>query len=731
MSRAGRDVPSHVAAADARPAVSASSAHESLLEAQRRVLEMIVRGEPLSEILAALCLIVESQAPDAVKSAILLVDDSGLHLGGGVGPSLPPAYHAALADVPIDATLGTCAAAAALREPVVTPAIADCARWRPLSHLPLALGLKAAWSMPIFSSHGSVLGTFGTYFTCPREPTVPERQLVAVLAQTAALAIERRNFDHAIRTSSWRDRFLAELATATQSLSAPEDIMRTAARMLAEYLDVDRCAYAEIENGEFVITGDFTCGVPSIVGRWPLAAFGPACEHAMQAGQPYVVEDALGDVRISSAHLPAYEATQIRAVICVPLHKDGIFSAAMAVHAAAPRRWTSEEIELVALVVSRCWESLERAAAGHALREQRARLDYAVRLSGIGFWYCDLPFAELAWDERVKEHFFLDSDRRISIDEFFAILHPDDRAPTQRAIENSISQRRPYDVVYRTQNRDRTQTKWIRALGGTTYDESGIAVRFDGVTVDVTNEKLDEAELARALDQLREQDRRKDEFLATLAHELRNPLAPIVTALEVLGRTSDAATAANMRAMLGRQVRHLVRLVDDLLDLSRVTLGKVRLERKRIDLREVLDSAIALSRPLLAANEHRFTVSIQDGPMPLDGDATRLAQVLANLLNNAAKYTPRGGRIELSARRESAQLVVEVSDNGIGIAAAWLPRVFDLFTQVAPGESASQSGLGIGLTLVKRLVQLHGGEVGVTSAGPGQGSTFCVRLPLG
>nr|MBA2320845.1 response regulator [Deltaproteobacteria bacterium] len=233
-------------------------------------------------------------------------------------------------------------------------------------------------------------------------------------------------------------------------------------------------------------------------------------------------------------------------------------------------------------------------------------------------------------------------------------------------------------------------------------------------------------ENARLTDQLREHDRRKDEFLAILAHELRNPLAPLRTGLSILD-IADAPRAARTRAMMGRQLGNLVRLVDDLLDVSRITLGKVSLRAERLDLARVVEDAVDTARPLLEARQHRLEVALPNGPVAIDGDPTRLSQVLANLLSNAAKYTPERGRIALVVAQEGATAVIRVVDDGVGIAPAMLPRVFDLFTQVA-GET--QSGLGIGLTLARRLVALHGGTVEAESPGPGQGSTFTVRLPV-
>ena len=243
---------------------------------------------------------------------------------------------------------------------------------------------------------------------------------------------------------------------------------------------------------------------------------------------------------------------------------------------------------------------------------------------------------------------------------------------------------------------------------------------------------FDTTRLRKAEQGLREADRRKDEFLATLAHELRNPLAPIRNGLQILRLAgTDTVAAGHVQEMLERQVSHLVRLVDDLMEVARVTRGRIELRKEPVDLGAMLRSAIETSRPLIEAARHELTVELPAEPVTLMADSVRLAQIVANLLNNAAKYTEDGGRIALSARREGNHAVISVRDSGVGIPLEVLPRVFDLFAQADRTYHRAQGGLGIGLTLVRTLVELHGGTVAATSDGVGYGSEFIVRLPLG
>lgn len=234
----------------------------------------------------------------------------------------------------------------------------------------------------------------------------------------------------------------------------------------------------------------------------------------------------------------------------------------------------------------------------------------------------------------------------------------------------------------------------------------------------------------RQREETRASSQRKDEFLATLAHELRNPLAPIASALGVLRTARAGPTADKLLEVMDRQLRHMVHMVDDLLDVSRVTSGKITLRTETLDLPELVDSAVETSLPAIKAAGHAFEVRIEDEALQVTGDRTRLCQVFTNLLNNAAKYTPPGGRIELVARREGDSAVLQVRDDGLGIPREMLSRVFELFAQVGHAAEHTHGGLGLGLALVKKLVQMHGGEVSADSAGLGRGSTFTVRLPL-
>jgi PAS domain S-box-containing protein len=272
--------------------------------------------------------------------------------------------------------------------------------------------------------------------------------------------------------------------------------------------------------------------------------------------------------------------------------------------------------------------------------------------------------------------------------------------------------------------------RWLLVTVDPLRDSGGAVKGGLCIASDITPRRRLEVELRRRAEELAAADRRKDEFLAMLAHELRNPLAPIANALEAirLNRNDRAATDEALD-IAGRQVGHMARMLDDLLDVSRFTRGNVQLRKAPVDLATILTQAVETSRPLIEAGGHELSTSFPAAPVWLEGDPTRLAQVISNLLNNAAKYTDRGGRITLTAVREGNEAIVTVRDNGFGLSAEMLPRVFDLFTQEDRSLDRAQGGLGIGLTLVRSLVQLHGGSISAQSAGPGLGSEFRIRLP--
>ena len=308
-------------------------------------------------------------------------------------------------------------------------------------------------------------------------------------------------------------------------------------------------------------------------------------------------------------------------------------------------------------------------------------------------------------------------------------VHADDHAKTLALWTESLKSKTLHENQFRVRLRDGSY-RWFAVRGVPVFDVDGSVREWVGANTDFHDRKLAEDALRRLAADLSDMDRRKDEFLATLAHELRNPLAPIRSGLQVLQLSDISEDEANeTRVMMERQLNQLVRLVDDLMDVSRIVTGKIELQWKTVSLSDVLDSAIETSRSLIDQMNHQLSVSLPGSPIRLDADFTRLSQVFLNLLNNAAKYSEPNGKINVDAKQEGDEVVVSIRDSGIGISSENLPLIFDMFTQADQSLEKSRGGLGIGLSLVRRLVEMHQGSVEAKSAGAGRGSEFVVRIP--
>jgi PAS domain S-box-containing protein len=364
----------------------------------------------------------------------------------------------------------------------------------------------------------------------------------------------------------------------------------------------------------------------------------------------------------------------------------------------------------------------DRKLAEEALRESE-RLYRAIGESiDYGVWVCDPQGRNVYTSESFLRLVGL-TQEQCSEFGWSSVLHPDDAEQTIAEWKACVETGDQWDIEHRFRGLD---GEWhpILARGVPVRNEQGRITAWAGINLDISRQKHVESEL-------READRRKDEFLATLAHELRNPLAPIRSSIEILKIPRiDPAVAGQAREVMERQVHHLVRLVDDLIDVSRVMRGRIDLRTERIELATIVARAIETAQPVIDGHGHRLELTIPSAAIHVNGDPVRLTQVVGNLLTNAAKYTDANGTIRLSAERENGEAVLRVRDNGIGIAPAMLPSIFDLFVQVDHDASRSHSGLGVGLTLVAKLVELHGGTVVARSEGLGKGSEFVVRFPL-
>lgn len=517
-------------------------------------------------------------------------------------------------------------------------------------------------------------------------------------------------------------RFLVELDDRLRSLIGPDAIALAAAEFLGKYLNVNRCAYANMEADQvtFNLTGNYTNSVPSIIGRYDCAAFGSEFLRLCHNGLPYVVQDSETDERTASVK-DIYRQTQIRAVVFVPIIKDGKFVAGMAVHQTTPRQWQAAEIRLLGMVANRCWESIERNRITRELRESEAKFRTITNAMPQMVWTAQSDGIVDYHNERLAEFVGWSQDGSLG-DAWGILLHPDDQELAAETWSHSVATGSSYEITYRLRHHS-GEYRWTLARAHPVKNESGEIVKWMGTNTDIHVQKVAERVL-------QEENKRKDEFLAMLAHELRNPLAPISAAAELLSMTkSEDAHVQRTTAIIRRQVEHMTGLVDDLLDVSRVTRGIIQLENAFVDIKQVITDAVEQVRPQVEQHRHQLSMHVTAESIFVTGDYKRLVQVVSNLLDNAAKYTPVGGEISVGVETCANEVVLRVSDNGIGMQSDLLEDVFDLFHQGERASDRRQGGLGIGLALVKSLVERHHGGVTVYSAGPNQGSEFVVRLP--
>ncbi len=556
---------------------------------------------------------------------------------------------------------------------------------------------------PVYSRHGMVIGT-------------------SMVARDITL---RKVAERERRRNEHEQRLLVSIHDATRGLADPGAVMLETVSRVGEHFGVTRCAYGEVDldAGSVVITQGFTRDVPTVAGRYPLGVFGETMLAELRAGRTAIIED----VRVSALAAGALPSTtfarmQIVAMVCVPLTRSGRLVAILVMADSVPRDWDPRDAALLEQIAERTLFAVESARAASALRESRDVLALAMGAGRMGAWSREVATGDVWWSPELEAIVGLPPGGfGGSENAFYAMVHRDDLRAMTQAIAAAVESRTDYQVEFRFRHKS-GEWRWMEGRGRAVYLPDGTPAMLYGLGIDVTERR-------RAVEALHEADRRKDEFLATLAHELRNPLAPITAGLHVLRLTGGKGEAAGAaRQIIERQVTQMVRLVDDLLDVARISTGKTELRCAPMDLADAVRDAVETNGPLLAAAEQRLDLTLPDSPVFVSADRTRLAQVFANLLNNSAKYSARQQPVALSVSVDGADAVVRVLDHGVGIAADSLPAIFEMFRQGDPGPR-SQGGLGIGLFLVKRIVEMHGGSVAARSAGPGRGSEFVVRIP--
>jgi signal transduction histidine kinase/DNA-binding response OmpR family regulator len=543
-----------------------------------------------------------------------------------------------------------------------------------------------------------------------------------------AMARELHLQKEASRLLTERENFRGAFGDATRSITDEQALKRKASFLLGRQLKASRIIYGEIAaDGTVIIGNSYIDDVDQIDGRYRLNDFGPTLEATLSSGTSLIATDIPNDHRYSTLEKIAYAQLDIVAIFAIPILKHGRFVAVLGVHQNRPRFWTDEEIAMAREIGELTWSAVEHTRSEKKLAAKEWQLtqmlqimpSFSALLSGPNFVF------------QMANQSYFDLIGRGSEIIGKAVLD---------AIPEIVDQPFPalLEAVYRTGKPFEAKSMAIRLISGPGGRLKNIFVDFvylplrdtEGNVSSIFVHGVDRTTEVQTTEMLHEQDIRKDEFLATLAHELRNPLAPIRNSFQLLKRSPNTEVIANTLPVMERQLAHLVRLIDDLLDVSRISSGKIELVRQRISAQDVAIAALETSQPMIESSGHAIALELPAEPIWLEADPMRLAQVFGNLLTNASKYTKPGGQIKLVIERQGQTAVFSVLDQGLGIPADMLDKVFEIFTQVDRTLNRAEGGLGVGLSLVKKLVELHGGTVQASSAGIGLGSEFRVTIPI-
>ena len=548
-------------------------------------------------------------------------------------------------------------------------------------HAPVAarIGYSALQATPLLARDGRPLGVLCTYWLQPYRIDDHALRLMDLYARQISHLVERRQYEESLIASETGFRAMFE---------------STAVGM----------AQIGIRSGRFArVNGTLAgmCGYApgDLVGRTALEVTHPDDVAATRDGFEALVRGEIERYQVEKRILRTHGA---------PL-------------------WVQATMNVVAdpggkpLYIAAILQDIsERKQMEHALRDSEQRFRAMADNTSLPIWISSadgkLQFVNQAYLDffGVERDHIADFDPRSSV-------HPEDVDTYFSNFAQAVSRGVPWEAAVRVRRADGAW-RWLQTRANPILDEANRIVAYVGSSPDLTD-------LLEAQASLIDADKRKDQFLATLAHELRNPLAPLTASLALLEHKPDSGVDRAVLERMQRQVSHMVRLVDDMMEVSRITRGAIELRRRPMDMAEVLGHCVDSCRPIMEASDHAVVVEQCDPECWVDGDPVRLAQVFSNLLNNAAKYTDPGGRISLGLHRQEDEVVVTVADTGVGLPVDRLDDIFDMFTQLHSASDRSQGGLGIGLTLVRSLVELHGGRISASSEGPGKGSRFTVRLP--
>jgi PAS domain S-box-containing protein len=564
-------------------------------------------------------------------------------------------------------------------------------------------------------------------------PVTAADGVVLFLAATGTDITQRKRAEEALLRSEESQRLLVLINDSTRHLKNPQAVMAQIVERVGRHFRASRCTYGEAdETQQYVrVDYDYTDGVGSIAGRHRMDDYGPELARELKAGHTVAIPDLAADPKTADPRwLAAFAAINTRALLCVPLVKEGRFVALFVVHQPEPRQWTKADVALLEQVAQRTWFAVEHARAEAAMREAGDVLSLAMRSGRMGYWSRDFRTDEVWWSRELEELFGLAPGGFAGTEDgFLAFVHPEDRPILRRSVDMAVASGRDYTVEFRFTTSS-GEWRWMEGRGRAVYADNGRPTTLYGLGIDITERRQDEEALARARDAAESANRLKDQFLATLSHELRTPLNAILGYARML-RSDTISPERRQRALevIERNAAAQAQLVEDLLDISRITTGKMRIQPEPIPAAAALTEALESVKLATEAKQIAVVVDIDPLAGTVNADAARLQQVFWNLLSNAVKFTPSGGRINVTLERKLDSVQASVSDSGLGIAPDFLPYVFEPFHQADGRFSREYGGLGLGLAICKQLIELHGGTIRASSAGLGCGANFTVVLP--
>ncbi|MGJ9419302.1 PAS domain-containing protein [Massilia sp. CMS3.1] len=663
----------------------------------KHVLSDAVRGASYDVILQSLLDEARRLINEASWASVYLMDAPARCLRLAAASGIPAALTEALVQLPVCPAGPPCGRAAHTGRIVIVEDLRDEPLMAPYLAVAEAHGIRSCWSFPLHSPGGRVLGTLAFFHATQRAPTADLGGAIAYFTDLLALLTERHLREQ--ENQGRHDAAARELASMADESERQRRLYETVLSNTPDLVYV------------FDLEHRFTYANAVLLQMWGKTleeAVGKTCwELGYEPWHAAMHDREIQEVKATKAPIRGE----------VPF--NGTFGRRVYDYIFVPILGPDGEVEAIAGTTRDITE--------------RQRFEEELKGSELRFRTITNAMPQMVWtalaDGTIDYHnaqFYEFVGRAAGTAEGSTwaedMLHPDDQQRGRERWTHSVASGEPYEMTYRLRHHS-GEYRWILARGLALRSDGGDIVKWLGTDTDIHEAKLNE-------EALQEANHRKDEFLAMLAHELRNPLAPISAAAQVLRLAPNNPDKVRQYSeVISRQVSHMTTLVNDLLDVSRVTRGMVQLEKAPVDLKLVVTSAAEQVHPLVETGRHTLALQLGSAPAGVLGDRARLIQVTANLLANAAKYTPPGGQITLALEVREGMVRIAVTDNGNGIEAALLPHVFDLFVQGQRTPDRAQGGLGLGLALVKNIVQMHGGSVAAHSAGPGTGSTFTVELP--